>query len=92
MLKGFRVLGYLEAMSFLGLLFIAMPLKYIWGEPLAVRILGSVHGGLFVVYILAAFVLAEKLNWSLKTLFYSCLAAVLPLGTIVFDRKYLRHK
>lgn len=92
MLKGFRVLGYLEAMSFLGLLFIAMPLKYIWGEPLAVRILGSVHGGLFVVYILAAFVLAEKLNWSLKTLFYSWLAAVLPLGTIVFDRKYLRHK
>lgn len=92
MLKGFRVLGYLEAMSFLGLLFIAMPLKYIWGEPLAVRILGSVHGGLFVVYILAAFVLAEKLNWSLKTLFYSCLAAVLPLGTIVFDRKYLRQK
>jgi integral membrane protein len=92
MLKGFRVLGYLEAMSFLGLLFIAMPLKYIWGEPLAVRIVGSVHGGLFVVYILAAFVLAEKLNWSLKTLFYSCLAAVLPLGTIVFDRKYLRHK
>ncbi len=92
MIKSFRVLGYLEAASFLGLLLFAMPLKYIWGEPLAVRILGSLHGGLFVLYIMAALVLAEKLEWSLKTLFYACLAAVLPLGTIVFDRKFLRQK
>jgi integral membrane protein len=92
MVYWFRILGFLEAFSFLGLLLIAMPLKYIWGMPLAVKILGSIHGGLFVAYVLAAIYIADKLKWPLKTLFYSWVAAVLPLGTIIFDKKFLSHK
>lgn len=88
----FRILGLLEALSFLGLLLIAMPMKYIWDMPFAVRVVGSIHGGLFVVYILAALYIADKFKWPLKTLFYSWVGAVLPMGTIIFDRKFLSPK
>ena len=50
MLKTFRIIAYLEGISFLLLLGVAMPLKYHWGMPLAVRIMGSLHGFLFVAY------------------------------------------
>lgn len=50
MIKIFRLIGFLEALSFLILLLIAMPLKYIWGQPEAVKIVGSAHGGLFLLY------------------------------------------
>lgn len=47
-----RTMGFIEGMSLLILLFIAMPLKYWAGLPLAVTIVGSVHGGLFILYLL----------------------------------------
>ncbi len=47
-----RVIAFAEGVSFLILLFIAMPLKYIWGQPSAVKNFGTVHGLLFILYIL----------------------------------------
>jgi len=48
-----RAASLIEGLSYLLLLGIAMPLKYAWGYPLAVQIAGSLHGGLFVVLLLA---------------------------------------
>ena len=46
-----RLMGFIEGMSLLILLFIAMPLKYWADYPMAVTIVGSVHGGLFILYL-----------------------------------------
>ena len=54
-LKTFRVISLLEALSFVILLLIAMPIKYILGNPELVRVVGMAHGILFVLYILGAF-------------------------------------
>ena len=52
-LRQLRLVAFLEGSSFLVLLFIAMPLKYLAGLPLAVRVAGSVHGLLFLVFLAA---------------------------------------
>jgi len=89
MTKHLKWLGWAEGISLLTLLMIAMPLKYIWGEPLAVRIVGMAHGILFILYFLAATEAAGDYRWSMKTRIYSYLAAVLPFGTFVFEKKIL---
>ena len=81
----FKVIGVLEGISFLLLLLVAMPLKYAAGVDQAVTIVGGAHGALFVLYILAAFHAFYELKWGLKKLFWALVAAVLPVGTFVFE-------
>ncbi len=85
-------LGRLEGGSFLILLLIAMPLKYIAGQPEAVRIVGMAHGILFLLYLLAANYAATALSWSKKVWFLAYVAAVVPLGTFIFERRFLHSK
>jgi len=85
----FRWVSILEAVSFLLLLFIAMPLKYIWEMPEYVRIVGMAHGVLFILYLLGGYWMYEKLNWSVKTLLIVFLSSVLPFGPFVVEKKYL---
>lgn len=87
MSKHFRLIGQLEGLSFLVLLFIAMPIKYVMGNPLAVRYVGWVHGLLFVVYLAAAAAASDAQNWSGKKLSLAIIAAVLPFGPFIFDKK-----
>lgn len=87
--KVFRWVGILEAISFLLLLFIAMPLKYIWEMPEYVRVIGSAHGLLFLLYLVGGYWMFEKLNWSLKILFIVILSSVIPFGPFIVERKYL---
>jgi integral membrane protein len=86
MTKHFRTLGFIEATSLLVLLFIAMPLKYLAGIPEAVRIVGSVHGALFVLYVAGAAMLAERIQWSRKKLVLACVISSIPLGPFIFDK------
>jgi integral membrane protein len=87
--KIFRWVSILEAISFLLLLFIAMPLKYIWDIPEYVRIVGMAHGILFILYLIGGYWMFEKLNWSVKVLFIVFLSSILPFGPFVVERKYL---
>ena len=89
MQKAFRLIALLEGISFLSLLLIAMPLKYWMGIPAAVRLAGSVHGFLFLLYCLLAFLLAGEAKWSRRQHLLAYVAAVLPFGTFIFDRRYL---
>lgn len=89
MIQAFRIMGWLEGLSFLALLFIAMPMKYALGDPQMVKLMGPLHGFLFLGYLLLGHYVADKLGWNLKTRFYAFIAAVLPFGTFVFERKYL---
>ena len=90
MITVFRVSGWLEGGSYLLLLFIAMPLKYIWDEPLAVRIVGMAHGILWIVYCAMALWLGLTEKWGIKKLMYAWIASLLPFGPFVFDHKYLK--
>jgi integral membrane protein len=85
----FRITGWLEGGSYLLLLFVAMPLKYIWDQPLAVSIVGMAHGVLWIVYCAAALWLALRDQWGIKKLLYAWIASLLPFGPFVFDHKYL---
>lgn len=86
-----RLIGLLEGSSFLILLGIAMPLKYLAGRPEAVRIVGSAHGFLFLVFILALFHAASEREWPLKKIAAGFIASVLPFGTFIFDANLRRE-
>lgn len=88
-MKTFRLLGYLEGISLLVLLFIAMPLKYRFGEPLYVRYVGWLHGLLFIGYVGFLAIVQGERHWPAKKVFWGFLAAVFPFGTFVFDKKVL---
>ncbi|WBL24062.1 DUF3817 domain-containing protein [Zunongwangia sp. HGR-M22] len=88
-IKIFKIISTLEAISFLVLLLIAMPLKYIWDMPSMVRFVGMAHGILFVLYVLGAYYMYEKLNWNIKQLLIVILCSILPLGPFYVERKYL---
>ena len=85
-----RVLGFLEGISFLVLLGIAMPLKYMAGEPAAVRVVGMAHGILFLAYALAVVHAHLEYGWTLKRSFLLMVASLLPFGPFLADRKLLR--
>ncbi|RYZ30280.1 MAG: DUF3817 domain-containing protein [Chitinophagaceae bacterium] len=82
-----RKVGILEGVSLLVLLFIAMPLKYIWDQPGAVKIVGWLHGALFVLFMLLVLRVYDQKGWPFKKLIYAFIAAFLPFGTFVFDRQ-----
>ena len=91
MIKLFRIIAYLEGTSFLVLLLIAMPLKYVWDMPLAVRIAGTIHGGLFVAYCIFGLMLWRALKCDLKTAAFVFVSAFLPAGPFVIDRRILNE-
>lgn len=87
--KSFKWISILEGTSFLVLLLIAMPLKYIWEAPQMVEVVGMLHGILFVLYILGALWLYKAMQWNLRTLLVICVSSVLPLGPFYVEKKYL---
>lgn len=88
----FRIISTLEAISYLLLLGIAMPLKYVWDKPEMVEHVGMAHGVLFVAYVLAALVLYKQLAWSIKDLLIVLVCSLLPFGPFYAEKKYLPAK
>jgi len=89
MLTSFKWVARGEGISLLILLFIAMPLKYIWDNPSWVRVVGMVHGVLFVAYVAWAIWIYLELKWSLQRLALVILASIVPFGTFYVENKYL---
>jgi len=86
-----RTSGIAEGISFLLLLGIAMPLKYMAGIPEAVKYMGWLHGLLFIWYICSIIWVRETVGLSLKHTALSLLAALLPFGTFYADKKIFRR-
>jgi integral membrane protein len=89
MRKWFVRVGWIEGMSLLALFFYAMPMKYLAGDPLPVRMVGSAHGGLFIAYVALAFVLYDREKWSPKILMAALVLSSVPFGTWIFERKFM---
>ena len=89
MINIFKIISLLEGVSYILLLFIAVPIKYLQGNPEYVKLLGMPHGLLFVLYIVLAIMLKQEFKWSTKTFGMVCLLSILPFGTF-FVGKYLK--
>lgn len=86
----FRIVAFCEGLSYLLLLGVAMPLKYMAGMPEAVHVVGSTHGALFMAYLALTAGLFTKARWPLDRLPGVVLAGVVPFGTFVLDRTWLK--
>ena len=87
----FRIVAFLEGVSYILLLFIAVPLKY-WGEDDSyVGSLGMSHGLLFISYLILAFLIKDDEHWKSKDFGIILLASILRFGTFYVDRKYLKN-
>ena len=89
-LKNLTIMGYLEGTSFLLLLGVAMPLKYMLGIPEAVKYVGMAHGALFIAYILMLLIATSKIKMPLWAMPAGVLGSFLPFGPFIFD--YLLKK
>lgn len=86
----FRVISFLEGVSYLLLLFVAVPIKYFNGDDSYVKLLGMPHGLFFMLYIILAIVIQKQMKWNAKTLGIVMLASIIPFGTFYIDKRYLR--
>lgn len=91
-LHRFRMIGIAEGISFLVLLLIAMPLKYFMQIPEAVKYTGWAHGILFIVFIYGAFEVMGALKKDFLWLAKAFVAAIIPLGTFIFDRQLKKEE
>lgn len=90
MISLFRIVALLEGLSYIGLLFIAVPIKYLADDPQYVKMLGMPHGILFMAYIILAFLVKDELKWTSKQFRFVLLASIIPFATFIVDRKYIK--
>ncbi|WP_442265059.1 DUF3817 domain-containing protein [Tenacibaculum sp. ZS6-P6] len=91
MINIFKIVSFLEGISYILLLFIASPIKYIYDNETYVKMLGMPHGILFIGYIALAVLLKVEFKWANKEFVKVCLLAIIPFGTF-FVGKYLTKK
>jgi len=84
-LKLLRTVGFIEGVSTLVLFFVAMPLKYLAGMPVAVTVFGSIHGLLFLTLVGFFFVAFDKIPISRGLMIAGIFGAIIPFGPFVVD-------
>jgi integral membrane protein len=85
-----RLIGFLEGISLLILAGIGVPLKYAWGDPSLVKMMGPVHGLLFLLFIINTISVGVTYRWQFSnTTWKVLLACIIPFGTFYIDRKIL---
>ncbi len=85
-----RLIALLEGLSLIALVFIAMPLKYYWDNPHAVKIVGMAHGVLFIFYVINLLMVHLKYKWNMGKTVGAFAAAWIPFGTFYADKKWFR--
>jgi integral membrane protein len=81
----FRIVALLEGLSYLGLFFVTMPLKYLAEIPGPNKVVGMTHGVLSVVFVIVLISAAVERGWSMQRVAAAVLASLLPFGTFVFE-------
>lgn len=82
-----RAIGLLEATSFLLLLCVAMPLKYVWAMPLPVKVTGWAHGVLFIAFVLSIPAALRQAGWTWRHGALLFVSALLPAGPLLLDSR-----
>ncbi len=86
--RRFKLLAHAEGISFLLILFITMPLKYGLEIGLPNKIVGMLHGILFISYFIGTLFMKFKYEWKAAKTGFALLSSVIPFGTFLFVRKY----
>ena len=87
-----RIIGFLEGISLLCLLGIAMPLKYYFHHPEATRVMGTAHGALFLLFVFNTLSVGVEQKWKFTTTTWKVLlACIIPFGTFYIDKKILAN-
>jgi integral membrane protein len=86
-----RVIGMLEGVSFLLLLGIAMPLKYLAGLPEMVSVVGMIHGVLFLLFVAAVLDAGVRLRWPAGRILLALVSSLVPFGPFVLDAHLRRE-
>ena len=86
----FRVIAFLEGVSYILLMTVGLYCKYLLDDPSYVKLLGMPHGLLFISYIIIAFLIKDDEKWTSKDFGIIMLASILPFGTFYVDQKYLK--
>ncbi len=79
--KNFGLINTIEGYSYLILLFIAMPLKYLAGFAIATKVVGMIHGILFIAFMIMLVQAALDVKWSNKESIIFFIASLVPFGT-----------
>jgi integral membrane protein len=85
-MKQLRVVAWIEGISYIILLFVAMPMKYFAGAPAMVRTVGMIHGLLFVLFTITAFQAKIEYGWNARRFLRVFLTSFIPFGMIMLDR------
>ncbi|MFY8022035.1 MAG: DUF3817 domain-containing protein [Bacteroidia bacterium] len=88
----FRLIAFLEGISFIVLVFIAMPLKYGLNMPLFVKYFGWAHGLLFVIYMILLLQCIFEYSWKFSKILLAFFAALLPFGTFYLEAKLKKEE
>ncbi|MBN2824270.1 MAG: DUF3817 domain-containing protein [Campylobacterales bacterium] len=84
-IEHFRLIGLIEGSSYLLLLFVAMPIKYILHDPSYVKVIGMIHGILFMLFVVIQIHTALRCKFSFKENFIYFMASLIPFGTFFTD-------
>lgn len=87
LLNTFRIIAFLEGVSYILLLLFATPFKYIKGDPQFVKMLGMPHGILFILYVIIAYMLKKENDWFDNNFRRILLMAIIPFGTFYLDKQ-----
>lgn len=88
----FRIIAFIEGISFIILVGIAMPLKYMADSPGMVKVVGMAHGVLFLVFLVSLLEVWIKRKWSFVKVAIAFLSSLVPFGTFVLDAKVLKKE
>jgi integral membrane protein len=86
-LRMYRVAAWVTGVGLLVLVLIAMPLKYFFGQPLLVSIVGITHGFLYMAYIVCTLLLAERCRWKPFDALLILIAGTVPVASFVAERR-----
>lgn len=86
-LRNYRIAAWVTGVGLLILVFVAMPLKYFFGQPTLVSVVGVTHGFLYMIYIVCTLLLAERCRWKPLDALVILIAGTVPLASFFAERR-----
>ena len=86
-LKRFRIISAIEGLSYLILVFIAMPIKYMGDNPIYVKFFGMAHGVLFILFMISLFEVKKREKWDTGFMFQLFVLSLIPFGAFVIENR-----
>ncbi|MGI9000330.1 MAG: DUF3817 domain-containing protein [Pseudonocardia sp.] len=90
-LRNYRIAAWVTGVGLLVLVLVAMPLKYFFGQPQLVAVVGMTHGFLYMIYIVTTLLLAERCRWKPLDALLILLAGTVPVASFVAERRVTRR-